>query len=99
MQKQLQDNKQTVAQCVKKMKKQKLPFLEVGKKKQNFKKCPRIEKMEKEVEKFEKKIIDLGPKKVACNELEKIGKKGVDGLRELIKDWNKQKVTKKLHQV
>jgi len=51
--------------------------------------------MEKEVEKFEKKIIDLGPKKVACNELEKIGKKDVDGLRELIKDWNKQTVKKK----
>jgi len=52
-------------------------------------------KMEKEVKKCEQKIKDLGPKKVACNELEKVGKKDRDGLRELIKDWNKQKVSKK----
>jgi len=37
----------------------------------------------------------LKPKQNACKDLEKVGKKEVDSILELIKQWNKQKVLKK----
>merc|ERR1719500_93082 len=55
------------------------------------KKCP----TNKDVKKCEEKVKGLKPKQKACDELEKIGKKDVDAITELIKKWNKQKVEHK----
>merc|ERR1712045_893343 len=80
-----------------KMKKStKVALLEVDKKKRKktkkkVKKCP----SKKDVTKCEKKIKSLKPKTKACDELQKIGKKDVDSITELIKKWNKQKVEHK----
>lgn len=97
MQKQLDDNIKTIKKCITKMKKStKVALLEVDKKKRKktkkkVKKCP----SKKDVTKCEKKIKSLKPKTKACDELQKIGKKDVDSITELIKKWNKQKVEHK----
>lgn len=90
MQKQLDDDIAVIQKCIKKMQKSaRLGLMEVDKKKKN--KCP----SDKEVKKCEYKIKNLKPKQKACKELENIGKKDVDSILKLIKQWNKQKVLKK----
>merc|ERR1712150_54825 len=55
------------------------------------KKCP----TQKDIEKCVVKIKKLKPEQKACKDLQKIGKKDVDTITELIKKWQKQKVGKK----
>merc|ERR1712242_546652 len=97
MQKQLDENLAAIKDCIKKMKKStKLGLLEedmeTDKKKKKkdrriktkkVKKCP----TNKDVKKCEDKVKGLKPKQKACDELEKIGKKDVDAITELIKKW------------
>jgi len=94
MQKQLDDNIKTMKACVLKMKKKlKSGLLEVEKKKKKkkVKKCP----SQKDITKCEKKVKNLKPKQKTCKELQKIGKKDVDAITELIKKWDKQTVERK----
>merc|ERR1711953_158872 len=79
MQKQLDENLAAIKKCITRMKTKKV------------KKCP----TNKDVKKCEDKVKNLKPKQKACDELEKIGKKDVDAITELIKKWNKQKVEHK----
>merc|ERR1712113_593024 len=55
------------------------------------KKCP----SDKVVKKCVQKMKKLKPKQKACKTLEKISKKDLDSILELIKKWNRQKVLKK----
>merc|ERR1712012_1089644 len=81
--------KQLLADKKKMQKSARLGLLELdGPKK---KKCP----SDKQVKKCEIKIKKLKPKQKACKALEGIGKKDVDSILKLIKQWNKQKVLKK----
>merc|ERR1719499_2721095 len=91
MQKQLDDDIAAIHKCIKTMKKSaRLGLLELdGEKKK--KKCP----SDKQVKKCEIKIKKLKPKQKACKALEGIGKKDVDSILKLIKQWNRQKVLKK----
>merc|ERR1712194_567600 len=54
-------------------------------------KCP----SDKVVKKCVQKMKKLKPKQKACKTLEKISKKDLDSILELIKKWNRQKVLKK----
>lgn len=91
MQKQLNDDIAAIHKCIKKMQKSaRLGLLELdGEKKK--KKCP----SDKQVKKCEIKVKKLDPKQEACKALEDIGKKDVDSILKLIKQWNRQKVLKK----
>jgi len=90
MQKQLDEDIANINKCIKKMQKStRLGLMEVDKKNKN--KCP----SDKEVKKCVIKIKNLKPKQKACDDLEKIGKKDVDSILKLIKQWNKQKILKK----
>merc|ERR1712176_1549710 len=55
------------------------------------KKCP----SDKVVKKCVQKMKKLKPKQRACKTLEKISKKDLDSILELIKKWNRQKVRRK----
>merc|ERR1719355_215970 len=59
--------------------------------KKKKKKCP----SDKVVKKCVQKMKRLKPKQRACKTLEKISKKDLDSILELIKKWNRQKVLKK----
>merc|ERR1712037_162361 len=91
MQKQLNDDIAAIHKCIKQMQKSaRLGLLELdGEKKK--KKCP----SDKQVKKCEIKIKKLKPKQKACKALEGIGKKDVDSILKLIKQWNRQKNLKK----
>merc|ERR1712008_620482 len=54
-------------------------------------KCP----SDKVVKKCVQKMKKLKPKQKACKTLEKIGKKDLDSILELIKKWNRQKCSRR----
>merc|ERR1719362_1458410 len=83
MRKQLNDDIAAIHKCIKQMQKSaRLGLLELdGEKKK--KKCP----SDKQVKKCEIKIKKLKPKQKACKALEGIGKKDVDSILKLIKQW------------
>jgi len=98
MQKSLNRDLAVIKNCIKKMQKSvRLGLLETedesaeqsadGKKK----KCP----SDKVVKKCINKMKKLKPKQKACKTLEKISKKDLNSILELIKKWNRQKVLKK----
>lgn len=88
MQKQLDSDIAAIKSCIKKMKKStKVSLLEVTKKK----KCP----TKADVKKCDDKMKKLKPVQNTCKDLEKVGKKDLDSILDLIKQWNKQKVKKK----
>merc|ERR1712048_453569 len=61
------------------------------KKMKKINKCP----SDKVVKKCVQKMKKLKPKQKACKTLEKISKKDLDSILELIKKWNRQKVRRK----
>merc|ERR1719264_459623 len=65
----------------------KVALLEIDKKK----KCP----SKKSLDVCKQKMGKMGKKEDACKDLEDVGKKDLDSVLELIKQWNKQKVLKK----
>jgi len=80
--------------CIKKMQKSvRLGLLETEDESsdEKKKKCP----SDKVVKKCVQKMKKLKPKQKACKTLEKISKKDLDSILELIKKWNRQKVLKK----
>merc|ERR1711884_18609 len=98
MQKSLNRDLAVIKTCIKKMQKSvRLGLLETedesaeqsadGKKK----KCP----SDKVVKKCVQKVKKLKPKQKACKTLEKISKKDLDSILELIKKWNRQKVRRR----
>merc|ERR1711978_416297 len=98
MQKSLNRDLAVIKKCIKKMQKSvRLGLLETedesaeqsadGKKK----KCP----SDKVVKKCINKMKKLKPKQKACKTLEKISKKDLNSILELIKKWNRQKVIRK----
>jgi len=96
MQKQLDDDIVTIKKCITKMQKSiKAALLETGKpkaaKEAKKAKCP----APKDVIKCTKKINKLKPLKYACKNLEAIGNKDIDNIKDLIHKWNKQKIAKK----
>lgn len=94
MQKQLYDDIATIKKCITKMQKSiRAVLLETGKPKAAKKavKCP----SKKDVKKCNKKINKLKPLKFACKNLEAIGNKDIDNIKNLIHKWNKQKIAKK----
>jgi dGTP triphosphohydrolase len=100
MQKQLDDNIKAIKTCIKKMKDStKLGLLEsemeIEKKKKKTKKLVKKCPTPKDIQKCTLKIKNLKPEQKACKDLQKIGKKDVDTITELIKKWQKQKVGKK----
>jgi len=88
MQKTLNGDVAVIKKCITKMKKKmRMALLETDKKK----KCPSKDA----VKKCATKMKRLKPKQAACKDLEKVGKKDLDSVLALIKQWNKQKVLKK----
>merc|ERR1712008_474460 len=94
MQASLDKDVAVIKKCIKKMKQStRLGLLETGDESADEKKrkCP----SDKVVKKCVQKMKKLKPKQRACKTLEKIGKKDLDSILELIKKWNRQKVLKK----
>lgn len=88
MQQTLDDDDAAVKECITKMEKStKVALLEIDKKK----KCPSKQSLDV----CKQKIGKMGKKEDACKDLEHVGKKDLDSVLELIKQWNKQKVLKK----
>merc|ERR1711956_58627 len=92
MQASLNKDVAVIKKCVKKMKKStRLGLLETEDESADEKKkrkCP----SDKVVKKCVQKMKKLKPKQKACKTLEKISKKDLDSILELIKKWNRQKV-------
>merc|ERR1712008_660955 len=84
-----------IKKCIKKMKKStRLGLLETEDKSVDEKKkrkCP----SDKVVKKCVQKMKKLKPKQKACKTLEKISKKDLDSILELIKKWNRQKCSRR----
>merc|ERR1712204_77232 len=95
MQASLNKDVAVIKKCVKKMKKStRLGLLETEDESADEKKkrkCPSDKLVKICVQKMKK----LKPKQKACKTLEKISKKDLDSILELIKKWNRQKVLKK----
>jgi len=94
MQKSLDKDLAVIKKCIKKMQKStRLGLLETEEESsdEKKKKCP----SDKVVKKCVQKMKKLKPKQKACKTLEKISKKDLDSILELIKKWNRQKVLKK----
>lgn len=96
MQSSLNKDVATIKKCISKMKKStRLGLLETedesADEKKKKKKCP----SDKVVKKCVQKMKRLKPKQRACKTLEKISKKDLDSILELIKKWNRQKVSKR----
>merc|ERR1712176_1684161 len=94
MQSSLNKDVAVIKKCIKKMKKStRLGLLETEDESadEKKKKCP----SDKVVKKCVQKMKKLKPKQRACKTLEKISKKDLDSILELIKKWNRQKVRRK----
>merc|ERR1712207_100037 len=95
MQSSLNKDVAVIKKCIKKMKKStRLGLLETEDEsadEKKKKKCP----SDKGVKKCVQKMKKLKPKQRACKTLEKISKKDLDSILELIKKWNRQKVRRR----